>query len=149
MLRLILPIFFPSWRFFNSIGPSPRLMVQIDAGAWEEFCAKPVKLNMLKRLGQLFYNPCGNQILFVQSCAARLFDEQGSDTVEIIFLAIAQAIALGQLQAPNEGSSLCWRVEELNWQTQGKITASIIYTSDIRSVATLRLLWRADSKLCR
>lgn len=157
MLRLILPILFPSWRFFNSIGPSPRIMLRFDEGPWQEYQPKPAKIRLWPRLAALFYNPIGNQTLFMHSCAVRLFDNFDPSAVENIFLALAQAIAQQRLQPPDALATLTWRVEQLDWQdsetqgmhSQGKMVASVIFTSEMRSVEALQRLWRADSKLCR
>lgn len=154
MLRLILPILFPSWRFFNSIGPSPRIMLRFNEDPWQEYRPKPAQLGLRQRLIALFYNPIGNKTLFVHSCAVRLFDGSDPSAVENIFLALAQAITQHQLQPPDAKATLTWRVEQLDWQgthsqDPGKIVASVIYTSESRAVAALELLWRADSKLCR
>jgi|GEM_PF-2373112 len=148
MLRLLLPILFPSWRFFNSIGPSPRLMLQFDAGPWAEYCPKPARLALAERLARLFYNPHGNRVLFVHSCAVRLFDEPDARAVEAIFLALAQDLNHGALLPPSPQASLRWQVEQLQWDEQGKITASPIYTSQARSLAQLMQLWQDDRRLC-
>lgn len=148
MLRLLLPILFPSWRFFNSIGPSPRLMLQFDAGPWTEYCPKPAKIPFTERLTRLFYNPEGNRVLFVHSCAVRLFDEDDTGAVNAIFLALAQAISLGTLLPPSPQARLRWQVEQLQWDSQGKITASPVYTSEARSLEQLLTLWQSDRHLC-
>jgi hypothetical protein len=148
MLRLLLPILFPSWRFFNSIGPSPRLMLQFDAEPWQEYCPKPASLPVRERLARLFYNPRGNKLLFVQSCAVRLFDKQDASAVENIFLALAQAIHLGQLTPPSPQASLRWQVEQLQWETTGNLTAIPAYTSTPRCVSELADLWQRDTRLC-
>lgn len=148
MLRLLLPILFPSWRFFNSIGPSPRLMLQFDESDWMEFCPKPQHINCLQRLSQVFYNPAGNKTLFVQSLAVRLFDEQDSLAITNINLALAQAILLGTLTPPAGNAQIRWRIEQLNWDTQGKIIASIIYTSITQPTARLLANWAEDTALC-
>lgn len=148
MLRLLLPILFPSWRFFNSIGPSPRLMLQFDDNDWLEFCPKPVQINVRQRLARLFYNPVGNKTLFVLSLAVRLFDEQDRTTITNINLALAQAISLGTLTPPAGNAQIRWRIEQLNWDTQGKIIASIIYTSNVQTSAGLLANWAEDKSLC-
>ncbi|MEY4588890.1 MAG: hypothetical protein RL497_966 [Pseudomonadota bacterium] len=167
MLRLILPILFPSWRFFNSIGPSPRILVRFDEAPWQEFCPKPARLNLLSRIGNLFHNPRGNKTLFIQSCAVRLFDEIDPVSCENLFLALAQAIVLGQLNPPSSEAMIAWRVEQLNWEPdwprgqiksepdwpQGQIksepvSGSIIYTSEARSVSSLLQQWQQDTHLC-
>ncbi len=148
MMRLILPILFPSWRFFNSIGPSPRNMLQFDAGPWFEYAPKPLQLGLLERLRRLIYNPLGNRVLFVQSCAVRLFDGHDSRAEENIFLILTQAIRLGSLVPPSPQASLRWCVEQLEWDCQGKITASPIYTSQPRSLDQLMAQWQQDSSLC-
>lgn len=148
MLRLLLPILFPSWRFFNSIGPSPRVMLQFDAEPWAEYCPKPLQLPVRERLARLLLNPQGNKLLFVHSCAVRLFDEPDPSAVENIFLALAQAIRLGILIPPSPEASLRWQVEALHWDQQGKITASPVYTSELRSLAQLARSWQDDRNLC-
>jgi hypothetical protein len=148
MLRLILPILFPSWRFFNSIGASPRLMLQFDDNDWIEFCPKPVSINYWQRLWRVFYNPIGNKSLFVHSCAVRLFDEQDPLAIANINLALAQAISLGTLTPPAGNAQIRWRIEQLNWDTQGKIIANIIYTSNTQSIARLLANWADDLALC-
>jgi hypothetical protein len=149
MLRLILPLLFPSWRFFNSIGPSPRIMLRINQGDWQEFCPTPVNIGLWAHLCSVFYNPTGNKTLFVHSCAVRLFDELDSSAVENIELALAQAILALQLPLCDDTAVLSWRVELLEWDSASKITASIVYTAKPRSIEELQQLWRADSKLCR
>ncbi|HMU66195.1 MAG TPA: hypothetical protein PKE57_03575, partial [Cellvibrionaceae bacterium] len=123
-------------------------MLQFDAEPWLEYYPKPASLPVREHLARLFLNPRGNKLLFVQSCAVRLFDEQDASAVENIFLALAQAIHFGQLVPPSPEASLRWRVEQLQWETTGNLTAIPVYTSDARCVSELAALWQRDTRLC-
>lgn len=84
---LILPVLVPSWRFFKTIEPSPRvqwalLPVGSAAGVggaidWREFRARPEIVSPLQMARRLFWNPAWNETLFLVSCAERI---QGQPT---------------------------------------------------------------------
>lgn len=80
MLRLLLPIIFPSWRFFSSIGPSPRIELGFSASAgqlpleWQRFRPLPRSLPWWNYLLRLVYNSRWNELLFINTCAERLFE---------------------------------------------------------------------------
>lgn len=80
-IALILPILVPSWRFFKTIDPSPRVQwVLTSAGAdapkaplnWQEFRPRPAYLSPLQMFRRLFWNPVWNESLFLVSCAERI-----------------------------------------------------------------------------
>ena len=75
-LSLILPVLVPSWRFFRTIEPSPRVQwaeVGGDGPAqWQEFRPRPARVSLWQMLGRLFYNAPWNEALFLVSCAERI-----------------------------------------------------------------------------
>ncbi len=74
-LKLLFPIFIPSWQFFKEIAPSPRieftlLTTEKDLAKWQEFNLRPQENpNLLK---SLFYNPRWNEALYITNCAEQL-----------------------------------------------------------------------------
>jgi hypothetical protein len=77
-LKLLLPALVPSWRFFDTIAPSPRIeftllhTAQEASGRWREFRPRPARLPIGGMLKRLFWNPRWNESLFLVSCAERL-----------------------------------------------------------------------------
>lgn len=77
-LKLLIPALIPSWRFFDEIGPSPRIEFTLletaeDAsGVWREFRPRPARLTFGAMLKHMFWNPRRNESLFLVSCAERL-----------------------------------------------------------------------------
>ena len=80
MIRLLLPVIFPSWRFFSSIGPSPRIHIAFlpdehdEPNVWQEFRPRPAKVSLKNGLWRLLHNPEWNETLYIITCAERLFE---------------------------------------------------------------------------
>lgn len=74
IIKLILPVIFPSWRFFDTVAPSPRVEYRVDSvsSGWQEFCPKAQNRSFLEIVRRLFWNPDRNEALFVTSCAERM-----------------------------------------------------------------------------
>lgn len=81
--KLLLPVLFPSWRFFDVIGPSPRVEFSLlpnaddDAGAdhrpdWQEFRPRPECLSFGSMLRRMLWNPRWNESLYLVTCAERM-----------------------------------------------------------------------------
>lgn len=89
-LLLVLPILFPSWRFFKAIEPSPRVQwtVKSDADAaatdWFIFRPTPMKITPLRMLYHLFWNAQRNDALFVVSCAERIAETPNAHSIDQI-----------------------------------------------------------------
>jgi hypothetical protein len=81
MIKLLLPIFFPSWRFFSSIGPSPRFdfgfirFTDEQPETWQEFSVLPDKITHKEGIARLFHNPEWNERLYINTCAENLVDQ--------------------------------------------------------------------------
>lgn len=74
-LGLLLPILLPSWRFFQTVEPSPRVQWALEGAKpaqWHAFCPRPAHVSAAAMLRRLFWNPAWNDTLFVVSCAERL-----------------------------------------------------------------------------
>ncbi len=77
-LKLLLPILFPSWRFFDVIAPSPRIQFTLlsskdeSPDEWHEFRPRPPHLPFKEMLRRMFWNPRWNESLFMVSCSERL-----------------------------------------------------------------------------
>jgi len=77
-LKLLVPAVIPSWRFFDTIAPSPRIefalleTAQQAPVSWQEFRPRSARLSVGSMLKRLLWNPRWNETLFLVSCAERL-----------------------------------------------------------------------------
>lgn len=116
MLQLLLPVLFPSWRFFSGIGPSPRVEYAFasdrkPAQQWLEFRPRPTRLSWRDGIARLFYNAKWNEYLYVISCAEHLLENVTTARVDEIFLRLRRACAQGELQAPADAQFISFRIQ--------------------------------------
>ncbi len=77
-LKLLLPIFFPSWQFFKEIVPSPRIEFSLSSGVaeeaskWQDFCFRAERLSAIRLLKTVFFNARWNEWLYIMNCAEQL-----------------------------------------------------------------------------
>lgn len=97
LIRLFLPVIFPSWRFFRAVEPSPRIEV-LRGGVWVEALARPGRLPIWRQLGRLFWNPGWNRYLYSVSLSERMVVEPSDHSlaglVEILSAGMAPGEAL-------------------------------------------------------
>lgn len=89
-LSLILPVLLPSWRFFQTIEPSPRVQWTalskggVALGDWQEFRPRPTEVSALQMIARLFWNASRNDALFVVSCAERIAENPTAHSINEI-----------------------------------------------------------------
>ncbi|CUH75704.1 hypothetical protein TRM7557_00519 [Tritonibacter multivorans] len=78
LISLLLPALIPSWRFFKTVAPSPRVEYRLlhrgEAGDWQEDRPRPAHLSFFTMLRRMLWNPAWNEQLFMVSCAERLVE---------------------------------------------------------------------------
>jgi hypothetical protein len=135
-----LPALIPSWRFFDSIAPSPRVEYLLfdpqneNLGSWAEYRPRPERLPVWSMLKRMLYNPIRNETLFIASCAERLIkneQEYGAHSIAEIFARIEQDIAHGLLK--REGQYLQFRLAFISLQKQG-LEKHILFVSEIKKL---------------
>lgn len=76
--RLMLPVLLPSWRFFASIAPSPRIEFAIcnslgeRTQTWRTMSPTPDRLSVAQLCWRLIHNTQRNEDLYLVSCAENL-----------------------------------------------------------------------------
>ncbi len=116
MLKLFLPIFFPSWRFFSSIGPSPRIQYAFlaDIGevpeVWQSFLAQKPRVTFFQGIGRLFHNPGWNESLYMNTCAEHFFEIHSEFREQEIMRRLLRRISQGSIQAPESAEYLVFRI---------------------------------------
>lgn len=114
-LSLLLPALVPSWRFFDTIGPSPRIEYALLASpddapdGWQEFRPRPQRVSPLSMLARLVWNPGWNETLFLVSCAERLADHPTAHSEDEIYRRIAADLARDP-DAASQSPWLCFRL---------------------------------------
>ena len=99
-LKLLVPALIPSWRFFDTIAPSPRIKFSCvtaaneTVGDWQAFRPRPQSLSWGTVLRRLFWNPRWNETLFLTSCAERLLDNPSEHSVTEISTRIAADLGI-------------------------------------------------------
>ena len=77
-LMLLLPGLIPSWQFFKTVEPSPRVQWRLlsddGSGDWRDYQPRPQSLSVQAILRRLFWNPDWNDTLFMVSLSERLMD---------------------------------------------------------------------------
>lgn len=71
-ILMLVPCLIPSWRFFQTIEPSPRIEWRRAGGAWRAFRPRPERVTVWQMLARLFWNPAGNEALYLVSLAERI-----------------------------------------------------------------------------
>lgn len=95
---LVLPVLVPSWRFFKSIEPSPRVQWTLlpDPNAqprqWLDLNPSAPALSLRSMVMRLFWNPHWNDALFVVSCAERINQQPTEHSVSEIRLRILREL---------------------------------------------------------
>jgi len=136
-LALVLPVVFPSWRFFKSVEPSPRVQWAILANAdetperWHDFRPRPARVTFLRMLARLAWNPHWNDTLFVVSCAERI--QQSPTPHSINEIARRVLLDIQQSRLNTHGKVLQFRLVFVH-RTGSELSEQVVFTSDIRPI---------------
>jgi hypothetical protein len=116
MLKLLLPVIFPSWSFFSSIGPSPRIHIAFlqhendEPDTWQEFRPRPAKVSLKNGLWRLLHNPEWNETLYINTCAERLFEGYSEMREREIMRRILAAIHSGEITVDADKPYVTYRI---------------------------------------
>ncbi|MFW8634253.1 hypothetical protein [Cribrihabitans pelagius] len=140
LLSLLLPALLPSWRFFKTVEPSPRLEWALLPGAeqpaetWQEFRPRPQRIGPFRMALRLLWNPRGNETLFLVSCAERLTANPSAHTANEIHSRIAAELQ----RHPPPGSALPSALPYLQFRLvfhdrqEGALVRAVTYVSEPR-----------------
>ena len=135
-LLLLLPALIPSWRFFDTIAPSPRIEFMLlqtpqDIGdAWQEFLPRPAQLSVGSMLKRMLWNPHWNEYLFLVSCAERPIESPTEHSCREILKRIKNTLQHNKTLSPYLQFRLVF-VSRSNSQLEKKIRyVSKIYSSE-------------------
>lgn len=90
VFALLVPALIPSWRFFKSIEPSPRVECRWlnhrsdQTPQWLQFAPRPATLPLVTLARRLFWNPRWNEKLYLVTLAERLSAEPTPHSVDEI-----------------------------------------------------------------
>lgn len=80
-VKLLLPALIPSWRFFDTIAPSPRIEYVLLKSPedyvgehWQAFWPRPKRVSIGRMMVRMIWNPHWNETLFVVSLSERLIE---------------------------------------------------------------------------
>lgn len=97
LLSLFLPTVIPSWRFFKTVAPSPRIEYRLlkagIAADWQEDRPRPAHLGLWRILGRMLWNPNWNEQLYLVSCSERLIEAPSQHSIDEINLRVAQGLS--------------------------------------------------------
>ena len=134
LLSLFLPTVIPSWRFFKTVAPSPRIEYRLIEGEcfgdWQEDRPRPAHLGLGQILRRMLWNPAWNEQLYLVSCSERLIDEPSQHSVDEINLRVARLLPAGQQE-------LQFRLVFVS-REQGQIVKLVEYESSPVSLITLQ-----------
>ena len=119
---LLLPVLFPSWRFFMTVGPSPRIEYREKGGTWRESHPKPAHVSPARMLARMFGNHARNTQLYMVALAERLVAAPSDHSKEALMRLVAERHGeAGRLQF-----RLVFVVRE-----GSELVSEVIYTSDL------------------
>lgn len=138
-LKLLLPALIPSWRFFDTIAPSPRIEFTLlksardDTGQWREFRPRPARLTVGAMLKRMFWNPRWNESLFLVSCAERLMQNPTEHSRQEIFNRITAELARNSIDV---AAMPYLQFRLVFWSREGaQLQKHITYTSPVERLS--------------
>jgi hypothetical protein len=139
-LRLLLPALFPSWRFFDTIAPSPRIQYALlDAqqqliADWQEFNPRPQHLPVATLLRRLLWNPGWNEMLFMTSCAERMLEQHSAHSEQEIMNRIRTSVH--QCPSPQSACYVQFRLLLIERQADA-LTQQVCFVSQLAALPML------------
>lgn len=134
MLKLLLPIFFPSWRFFSSIGPSPRIDVAFMAEndtepqTWLFFHPLPEQVGFAAGVRRLFHNPAWNERLYINTCAEHLFEHYSEFREQEIGVRLVRAVIKQEIPVQAMAQYLVFRIRAVAVEA-GQVRDDVVFIS--------------------
>ncbi len=124
MLRYLLPALLPSWRFFDAIGPSPRieyclLADESAAPDWQPFRTAPQHLALPQLCLRLLWNPARNESLYLLSSCEKILQRESPQAQQVIAGRIAQALQSGEITAASNARLFRFRLLEVQREGNG------------------------------
>ena len=132
-LSLVLPVLIPSWRFFKSIEPSPRVQWALYSEQyatpldWQDFRPRPLTVTPIGMILRLFWNPNWNDALFVVSCAERIQQDPTEHSIQEITRRIQADI--GQMAMDATGKMVRFRLVFVH-REDGELEQEVVFLSD-------------------
>jgi hypothetical protein len=128
-LSLILPVLMPSWRFFETIEPSPRIQWAVvkEPPDWKEFRPRPHLVSPTQMFLRLFWNPAWSDTLFATSCAERVLQNPTAHSIEEIQRRILADI--GGTQTNASGTLVQFRMILVHRHGKG-LSQDTVFVSD-------------------
>lgn len=134
MIKLLLPILFPSWRFFSSIGPSPRIEVgfAVDKNSepqeWLPLRPLPNRINFPLAIQLLFHNPSWNERLYINTCAEHLFEDYSELREREIGRWLVATVLNKEIVVDVEFQCLVFRIRTLVFEA-GQVRDDLVFVS--------------------
>lgn len=120
LLKLFLPVFIPSWRFFSSVGPSPRIefafLVRPDQEPheWQPLLWLPLQLTWRQAIWRFLHNPAWNEQLYFNTCAEQLFEGYSAYHANEIGRRLVCKVLRGDIVAPASATSIVYRLRAIH-----------------------------------
>ena len=141
LLSSLLPALFPSWRFFDRIGPAPQVeyawgATAADAGhTWRALRQEPLRVLLPELLASLVWNPDRNESLFLVSYAERLLDDPTPARAELLWTRAAdlacRARRANDDALPGPAGYLRVRIVEVT-RDGDRLARDVMYVSEAR-----------------
>ncbi|UWQ42969.1 hypothetical protein K3718_07745 [Leisingera aquaemixtae] len=142
LFKLLLPALMPSWRFFKSVDPSPRVEWRLLASPsaapapWQEFRPRPQRLSPQAVAGRMLWNARWNESLFLVSCAERLTLAPTEHSLREILRRIAAELQRAQPPGALQ-PYLQFRLVFLDRGEDGQLIKAVTYQSEPYLMAAL------------
>jgi len=142
-IKLLLPALIPSWDFFESIAPSPRIQFSLLNSEkqtdkhWAEFRPRPQYVSLIKMLKRMLWNPWWNESLFLVSCAERIVGNSSPELILHSEQEIFKRIKNDLLQKHQSLTASHFQFRLVFVQRQGKeLKEEVAFISRIQAVAS-------------
>ncbi|CUH79387.1 hypothetical protein [Tropicibacter naphthalenivorans] len=122
-IGLLLPALIPSWRFFKTVAPSPRIHYRLDGGDWQPVRPRPQSVSFARMMRRMLWNPRRNEELFLVTLSERLVEAPNAFCVNEINARVARIVG-----APR-GASLQFRLTFIT-REEGQIVNYDLFQSE-------------------
>lgn len=129
VLSLLLPALIPSWRFFKSVEPSPRVQWAVVGGPWQTYHGRPDRVGFWSMARRLVWNPQWNETLYMVSLAERLTVTPDAATLAEIWMRVGHE---ARLSGSATDSDIQFRLIFVT-----AVHADITYVSDPRPLSEI------------